>query len=83
MPAAGQSLLAQLREYGFTVTREGAQIMLEPASKLTDAQRKTIKGARRSVLLALALETIEARVWDPADGPDPDRMFERWQEHGQ
>jgi hypothetical protein len=83
MPATGQNLLAELRDYGFTVTREGAQIMLEPASKLTDAQRKAIKGARRSVLLALALETIEARVWDPADGPDPDGMFERWQEHGQ
>jgi hypothetical protein len=82
MPVAGQSLLAQLREYGFAVTREGGQIMLEPASKLTDAQRKAIKGARRSVLLALELETIEACVWDPADGPDPDGMFERWQEHG-
>jgi hypothetical protein len=80
MPATGQSLLAQLREYGFTVTGEGALIMLEPASKLTDAQRKAIKDARRSVLLALELVTIEARVWDPADGPDPDGMFERWQD---
>ena len=83
MPATGQSLLAELRDYGFTVTREGAQIILEPASKLTDAQRRAIKSARCSVLLALELEAIDARLWDPTNGPDPDGMFERWQEHSQ
>lgn len=30
--------------------------------------------------LARELAAIEARVWNPADGPDPDGMFGRWRE---
>jgi hypothetical protein len=24
------------------------------------------------------MEALGARIWDPASGPDPDTMFDRW-----
>jgi hypothetical protein len=91
MPAQGQRVLGELRAAGFEVTYGNRgepyvkvdgllrpSFVVTPASKLSPAQRADLKAHRRSICYALELEAIEARTWDPADGPDPDGMHERW-----
>jgi hypothetical protein len=78
MPAKGQPLLDELRAAGHVVASVDRKVHVTRVSRLTGANRQAIKDTKRSLLLALELEAIDARIWDQGDGPDPDGMFERW-----
>jgi hypothetical protein len=85
--------LQELRSAGFTVAIGPDRLSVEapgtvalwrptfsvePASKLSPSQRKAVRASHRRIRLELEMEALGARIWDPASGPDPDTMFDRW-----
>lgn len=49
--------LAELRALGFAVTTDGKTLLIEPASRLTDALRDEIRASKLQLLHELAAES--------------------------
>jgi hypothetical protein len=61
--SAASELLSQLRRDGFSVLPDGDRVLIEPASKLTEELRATIRANKPALLKALStLERRRARV---------------------
>jgi hypothetical protein len=62
MSAPGE-LLCKLHQQGFQLTPNGNEILIEPASRLTDELRATIRANKSALLVVLStLERRRARV---------------------
>jgi TubC N-terminal docking domain len=61
-----RDLLAQLAGAGLRVTTDGERLLVQPASKLTDALRAAVRGAKPELLALVARDAAPATVPDAA-----------------